>query len=67
MRSNGSHEASRGAPGVAPGVLARLIDTHLDIAENLIKLDEKGHDILVSGVPEFILGPLGSPLSSRLA
>ena len=65
MRSNGSHEGPGGAPGVAPGMFSRLIDLHLHIGENVVKSSENGHEILVPGAPDSILGPLSSPLSSR--
>ena len=65
MRSNGSHESPGGAPGVALGTLSRLLESHLHIAENVVKPEENGHATLVPGVPESILGSLSSPLSCR--
>ena len=64
MRSKSSQEVSGGAPGISPGILSQLIYSHLHITENVVTAAENGYNILVSGVPESVLGPLGFPLSS---
>ena len=65
MRSKSSHEASGGEPGVSPGTLSRLICSHLHIVESVVKPNENGHDILVSGGRRPFLGILGFPFGSR--
>ena len=44
---------------MSPGILLRLIHSHLHIAENVVKPHENGHDILVSGGAGGLFGALG--------